>query len=118
MTKSPSSNEQLVVTQWKAPLPPPELLAQYNQCIPGGAERVLKMIEDEQAHRINYENELLQIMSKDTKRGQWLGFGIAACAMLAAAVGSWLGMDYKVSIALVSLPVLGIIKSIVESRSN
>jgi uncharacterized membrane protein YjjP (DUF1212 family) len=76
------------------------------------------MIEDEQAHRINYENELLQIMSKDTKRGQWLGFGIVFFAMLAAVIAAILGADYKISIALVSLPVLGIIKSIVESRSN
>ena len=118
-TKQPPDNSTRTITAaWKAPLPPPEMLAQYNQAMPNGAERVMKMIEDEQQHRIDYENTLLQVMAKDTKRGQWLGFGIAVLAMVAAGLSVWLNADYKVSIALVSLPVLGIIKSIVQSRSE
>jgi uncharacterized membrane protein len=63
MAKQSHDNQQRVISAWKAPLPPPELLAQYNQGIPNGAERVLKMIEDEQAHRINYEKVFQMVLN-------------------------------------------------------
>jgi uncharacterized membrane protein len=37
------------------PIPPPGMLAEYNNVIPNGADRVIKMAEKEQAHRHNIE---------------------------------------------------------------
>lgn len=36
---------------YSGPLPTPEMLAAYGEAIPGAAERILSMAEDEQAHR-------------------------------------------------------------------
>lgn len=36
---------------FSGPIPPPELLLKYNEIIPGGAERILKMAENQSIHR-------------------------------------------------------------------
>ena len=59
------------------PLPPPSELEKIDQIIPGGADRLLRMAEKEQTHRI-----------EDAKRGQYLGWSLAAGAVIAAAVVS------------------------------
>jgi uncharacterized membrane protein len=37
------------------PLPPPEDLAKYNMIVPDAAERILRMAEKQQAHRMELE---------------------------------------------------------------
>jgi uncharacterized membrane protein len=39
------------VTSFSGPIPHPELLAQYDQIIPKGADRILKMAERQSEHR-------------------------------------------------------------------
>jgi Predicted membrane protein len=63
--------------QWSGPLPPPEALARFNDIVPNGAERVFKMAEDEQAHRIASENTGLIASIAEAKRGQLLGASIS-----------------------------------------
>jgi uncharacterized membrane protein len=41
------------------PIPPPGILAGYNNVIPNGADRVIKMAEQEQAHRHNIETTIV-----------------------------------------------------------
>ena len=52
------------------PLPPPEQLAQYEQIIPGAADRILRMTENNSDHRI----ELFRARSLKVTRAQWLAF--------------------------------------------
>lgn len=56
----PDSNPQTSVVQIQAsafsgPLPPPELLAKYNDVIPNGAERIMAMAERQSSHRERLE---------------------------------------------------------------
>ena len=45
--------EQIVIAQqFSGPIPPPDALAQYNNIVPGAAERILKMAENQAAARI------------------------------------------------------------------
>lgn len=44
------------VQTWQGPLPPPEDLQKYNMVVPGAAERILTMAEEEMKHRHNREN--------------------------------------------------------------
>src|SRR6516162_527410 len=76
-------------------LPPPAELEKIDQIIPGGADRLLRMAEKEQTHRI-----------EDAKRGQYLGWSLAAGAVIAAAVVSLCHGSWQVSVALVGIPVL------------
>ena len=65
---------------FKGPLPPPEMLREYDDVVPGGAERIFKMAEIEQGHRVSWERKALRIVT----RGQWFGFSIAIIAIGAA----------------------------------
>jgi hypothetical protein len=64
-------------SDWSGPPPPPAELQKIDQIIPGGADRLLSMAEKEQTHRIAH-----------AKRGQYLGWSLAAGAAIAAAVVS------------------------------
>ncbi len=69
------TREQLVqilaASQFRGPLPPPEMLAQYNEALPDGADRIVTMAEKQADHRRRVES-----------RGQIFGFSIAMTAIL------------------------------------
>jgi hypothetical protein len=81
------------------PLPPPAELEKIDQIIPGGADRLLCMAEKEQTHRI-----------EDAKRGQYLGWSLAAGAVIAASMVSLCRGPWQVSVALLGIPVLGAVQ--------
>ncbi|HZL48592.1 MAG TPA: DUF2335 domain-containing protein [Solirubrobacteraceae bacterium] len=70
-----STDERLVrllaQRSFSGPLPPPEMLARYNDALPDGADRIVKMAEDQSAHRRTIES-----------RGQIFGFTLALVAIV------------------------------------
>lgn len=106
------------VSQWAGPLPPPEALDRFNQVVPNGAERIFKMAEAEQAHRIAQETDALQARVGEAKRGQILGATISIFAVVGALSSVWLGAHWAVSVALVGVPLMGLAEAIVHSRSR
>ena len=97
----------IISAHWSGPLPPPAQLEKIDQIIPGGADRLLRMAEKEQAHRI-----------EDAKRGQYLGWSLAAGAVIAAAVVSLCRGPWQVSVALVGIPVLGAVQALIRGRKE
>ena len=97
----------IIAAHWSGPLPPPSELEKIDQIIPGGADRLLRMAEKEQAHRI-----------EDAKRGQYLGWSLAAGAVIAAAVVSLCHGPWQVSVALVGIPVLGAVHALIQGRKE
>lgn len=104
--------------QWSGPLPPPAALDQFNQIVPGGAERIFLLVEREQAHRLDMDSIALNAMVKDTRRGQWLGASIAILAIIAAVFSVYIGAHYLVSVALVSLPIAAIVQAMVKNKPD
>ncbi|MFT4190894.1 MAG: DUF2335 domain-containing protein [Comamonas sp.] len=104
--------------QWEGPLPPPGALQQFNAIIPDGANRIMAMVEAEQAHRIKTDQEVLAATVKDTRRGHWIGLTISLCALIGAGVTAYLGAHPVVSVAMVGLPIAVIIQAIVASKSH
>lgn len=50
------------VQSFTGPIPPPEILAKYEDCFPGLAERIIVMAEKEQTRRHDIESKkLMQI---------------------------------------------------------
>jgi Predicted membrane protein (DUF2335) len=96
----------IISTHWSGPLPPPAELEKIDQIIPGGADRLLRMAEKEQTHRI-----------EDTKRGQYFGWSLAAGAVIAAAVVSLCHGPWQVSVALVGIPVLGSVQALLAPQT-
>lgn len=72
------------------PLPSPETLKQYDELLPGTAERIISMAERQNIHRIDLENKVITRQLQDSRVGQFMGFLIA---VLFAAVAYSLGMN-------------------------
>lgn len=108
----------VVAQQWSGPLPPPAALEHFNVIIPNGAERIMSMIEREQAHRIEYEDDTLNAMQSDAKRGHWIGGVVCILAVGGAIFTTYIGAHPTISIALVGVPVLGMIKAFMPNRSQ
>ena len=57
--------------EFSGPLPPPQILGQYEDELPGAAERLFRMAEKQQDHRINMDES-------SVRRANWgLGAGFA-----------------------------------------
>jgi uncharacterized membrane protein len=59
------------------PIPPPGILAGYNNVIPNGADRVIKMAEKEQAHRHAIESTIVGKESFEKRVGLVFAFILA-----------------------------------------
>jgi len=59
------------------PLPPPHLLARYNDVIPGGAERMLAMAERQSAHRESMEAQVVKGNLARQREGAYFAFILA-----------------------------------------
>jgi hypothetical protein len=97
----------IISAHWSGALPPPSELEKIDQIIPGGADRLLRMAKKEQTYRV-----------EDAKRGQYLGWSLAAGAVIAAAVVSLCHGPWQVSVALVGIPVLGAVHALIQGRKE
>ncbi|WP_444878207.1 DUF2335 domain-containing protein [Citrobacter koseri] len=102
-------------TSFSGPLPPPEIIRDYDKILPGGAERIFAMAEKEQAHRHNIDSTAVNgAISKD-KRGQWMGFSIAVIILAIASVFAWRG-NTTFAGTLIAIDLLGLVSVFVLGR--
>ena len=72
---------------FSGPLPAPEDFAEYERCLPGSTDRILKMAEKQVDHRIDAEKTIINNKFKQSGIGQILGailvalFGIIALVL-------------------------------------
>mgnify|MGYP001565702814 CR=1 FL=1 len=62
---------------FSGPLPHPDVLRKFNEIVPGAAERIMKMAEEQSAHRKELEKKVIDSDIARSKWGQILGFIIA-----------------------------------------
>ena len=91
------------VTSFEGPLPPPEILSQYERILPGMAERVIHMAEEEQ--RVRHEavrnddarkGELVNMANEEVamkKRGQIIGLSVIFICVVLAFVAAIIGIE-------------------------
>lgn len=96
--------------RWEGPLPPPAALAAFEQIHPGMAERIVAMVEKEQAHRQSAQRTALRAEVASTLGGLVSGFVLAVLLILVSAylileghdwAGSTLGSGTIVSLVAV-----------------
>ena len=80
-------------SSFSGPLPPPSILLHYDNIIPNGAERIIKMTEEQSKHRLQIEDHAVKEQLDQSKRGQNYGFIIGLAGLLAAVVLSVTGHD-------------------------
>lgn len=100
---------------WSGVLPRPEDFARFGEILPSAPERLLRMAELEQQHRIDLESKIVPENIKAGARGQWLGAIISLVALVLAALMAWLGAPWQISVALVAAPVLSVARSLVTA---
>jgi uncharacterized membrane protein len=94
--------------RFSGPLPPPEILARYNDAIPGGAERILAMAENQSKHRQSLEGKVVDANCRAQRTGSILGFLICITAI---ASGTFLIYVGKSAEGLV--PIIGALGGLV-----
>ena len=50
---------------WSGPLPPPKVLEAYDRLVPGAAERIMKMAEQQSEHRRGLEKTVVEAGARD-----------------------------------------------------
>lgn len=80
----PSLN--IVAAAWRAPIPPPDMLRQYDEVVPGAAERIFRVWEAQSEHRIAVE----RTFAIGDSRRAYLGLACAfVLSLLLIAVGTY-----------------------------
>lgn len=90
------NNNGVVVQQhsmqsFSGPLPHPDVLRKFEEVVPGAAERIIKMAEEQSAHRKDLEQKVISSDIARSKWGQILGFVIAISGLIVSAVISIYG---------------------------
>jgi uncharacterized membrane protein len=111
---------------WRDRLPPATELERIEQAMPGGADRLFRMAEQDlqlAAQDLEVAGQELQMAQKeqthrfeDSRRGQYLGFSLAAGTVAAATVASLFHAPWQVSVALVGIPMLGAVQALIQGR--
>ncbi len=81
-----SQSLSLKLQHHQGPLPHPSLLQEYNNVVPGAAERIICMAEEQAKHRQELEKAVITSDIRDGKTGLFLGFSIGLVAIIAGAV--------------------------------
>lgn len=100
---------------WSGALPRPDDFAKFGEIVPDAPERILRMAEKEQAHRIAMEQSIVPAESKAMLRGQYLGWSIAVLALVLAVVSEAAGAPWQLSSLLVGVPVLSVAKTLISA---
>lgn len=81
-----SITKTLVAEQvsYTGPIPPPSLLKQFDDVIPDGADRIMKMAESQSAHRIKIEESVVRANNRDSFLGVLFGGFISLIATIGA----------------------------------
>ena len=113
---------ETIAVSWEAPLPPPALLEQYDQIVPGLASEIVKRAEVEGSHLRSLDQAALKAAVDYRARGQWMGFaavvgllGVSALALVEGAF--WVaGIALTIATSTAAVFVLGSLRK--ASKKN
>jgi len=85
------SHEQL---SFSGPLPHPSFLKQYEEVVPGAADRILRQAESQTNHRIDLENKVIDSDIRRADRGLWAGLAVAVISIVGGCALVFAGHDW------------------------
>jgi uncharacterized membrane protein len=100
-----------------APLPPPSELAAYNEIIPQGADRIMKMCESQTSHRIAMESKVIYSQQGQETRGQVFGFLIALVGLVCGTYAAVSGQPVAGAV-IGGTPLVGLVSVFVYSKKR
>jgi len=72
---------------YSGPVPPPQLVREWEAIVPGSADRLLTMAENQSNHRIDIEGKVIESNVQNERRSQNFSFILALIAIVG---GIWL----------------------------
>ena len=107
---------QQVATSFEGPLPPPQMLAEYDQLIPQGAERLMKLLEGQTRHRHEQESRIVKAQTNLPARGQIIG---TVLCIFFGAIGWHLSINGHDAVAglLFGTTIIGLVTVFVLGRA-
>ena len=107
-----------VSEQFSGPMPHPRHLRQYEEVLPGAAERILSMAEKSLDHNTMMSNKMLSAEIEDSKRGMRLGAGLFAL-LIAGAFGSLFVTESEIVPGLfLGAAAIGAITAFIKGRNG
>lgn len=88
------------MSRFSGPLPPPEELAKYERILPGSADRIIRMAEEQAKHRQQLESTVIGSNATVQKWGLGCAFVVA---MTAIGGGIWLSLKGMSGAGLTSI---------------
>ncbi|MDR0955326.1 MAG: DUF2335 domain-containing protein [Rikenellaceae bacterium] len=95
---------------FSGPMPSPRMMADYEKVLPGAAERIIAMTEEQQRHRIALEKVVIPKQVKQSGRGQVFAFSICILMLLFAGYCVSAGAEWTavITIVLALVSVVGL----------
>ena len=93
---------------FQGPLPPPQILHQYDEIVPGSAERIISSFENQVQHRQELEKKVITSDIRQSYFGAVLGFIIALSAIGSGTFLAYIGRPTE-GIAAIITALAGII---------
>ena len=101
-------------SSFSGPLPPPDMFRQYDQVLPGSADRILSLAENEQSIR---KQESIRILKNDATR-IWGSILVSLALILAGVACAYLGEPILGGVFGLSGIFSGLIKGVIRITSQ
>lgn len=135
MPEQPRQSRQAalqVFQQYSGPVPSPEILAKFENLVPGAAEKLIQLALSEAEHRHNFEKKQLDAnieftreYFKDTRRGMWIASIITTLVLAIIVLALFLKqptvagiMGGSTIIALATIFVVGRKDSVIPAKKE
>lgn len=108
INKLPEKQQQAIIEQitvskkmsYSGPVPPPDMLKEFNKYIPNGAERFMIMAEEQSRHRQEIDKKSISAAISIEKLGMILGFILFIILIGGAFALAYLGKEIATGIFL------------------
>jgi uncharacterized membrane protein len=88
------SRQQQITQSFSGPLPPPSVLREYNEIIPGLADRIVALAEKQTEHRIGIETKIIESDISQSRAGLVCGITVAIMCVGAGMTCILYGHDW------------------------
>lgn len=95
-------------SSFSGPLPPPQLLDHYDKIVPGSADKIISLWEEQVRHRQGLEKKAIDADIKQASRGSWFGFAIAMSAIGSGTYLAYIGRPTE-GIAAILTALVGLV---------
>lgn len=108
---------QITAHHYSGPIPPSGELREYDQVLPGAAERILKMAEIDQQHTHEMEKIGLRMTFIEKRIGQIFALMVSLGAFTAAVVMTYFHAE-KAAMVLGGSTILGLVSTFIAGRKK